>query len=76
MTRGYMCLVAVLRWHIRKDLSFSVSNTLNTAFCVEALNEALDRYSSPQKSNADQGAQFTSNDFTSHSQLLMFANIT
>jgi putative transposase len=52
-------------WHSRKVLSFRVSNTLDTAFCVEALNEALDRFGRPQIFNTDQGAQFTSHEFTS-----------
>jgi putative transposase len=65
MTRGHMYLVAVMDWHSRKVLSFRVSNTLDTAFCVEALNEALERFGRPQIFNTDQGAQFTSNEFTS-----------
>ena len=65
MNRGHMYLVAVMDWHSRKVLSFRVSNTLDTAFCVEALNEALDRFGRPQIFNTDQGAQFTSNEFTS-----------
>ncbi len=65
MNQGHMYLVAVMDWHSRKVLSFRVSNTLDTAFCVEALNEALDRFDRPQIFNTDQGAQFTSNEFTS-----------
>ena len=65
MNRGHMYLVAVMDWHSRKVLSFRVSNTLDTAFCVEALNEALERFGRPQIFNTDQGAQFTSNEFTS-----------
>ena len=59
-----MYLVAVMDWHSRKVLSFKLSNTLDALFCVEALNEALDRYGPPQIFNTDQGAQFTSNEFT------------
>jgi putative transposase len=65
MNKGHMYLVAVMDWHSRKVLSFRVSNTLDTAFCVEALNEALERFGRPQIFNTDQGAQFTSNEFTS-----------
>jgi putative transposase len=65
MNKGHMYLVAVMDWYSRKVLSFRVSNTLDTAFCVEALNEALDRFGRPQIFNTDQGAQFTSNEFTS-----------
>lgn len=65
MNRGHMYLVAVMDWHSRKVLSFRISNTMDTAFCVEALTEALDCFGSPQYFNTDQGAQFTSNEFTS-----------
>jgi putative transposase len=65
MNKGHMYLVAVMDWHSRKVLSFRLSNTMDTAFCVEALTEALDRYGQPQIFNTDQGAQFTSNEFTS-----------
>jgi putative transposase len=65
MSQGHMYLVAVMDWYSRKVLSFRVSNTLDTTFCVEALNEALDRFGRPQIFNTDQGAQFTSNEFTS-----------
>jgi len=63
MARGFMYLVAVMDWHSRKVLSFKLSNTLDANFCVDALNEALDRYGPPQIFNTDQGAQFTSKDF-------------
>jgi putative transposase len=64
MSRGFMYLVAVMDWHSRKVLSWRVSNTLDTEFCVEAVEEALSRYGAPDIFNTDQGAQFTSNDFT------------
>ncbi len=60
-----MYLVAIMDWHSRKVLSFRLSNTLDTAFCVEALAEALDHFGRPMIFNTDQGAQFTSNEFTS-----------
>jgi len=64
MARGFMYLVAVMDWHSRKVLSFRLSNTLDADFCVEALNDALDLYGPPQIFNTDQGAQFTSTEFT------------
>ena len=59
-----MYLVAIMDWHSRKVLSWRISNTLETAFCVQALEEALSRYGRPEIFNTDQGAQFTSNAFT------------
>ena len=64
MSRGFMYLVAVMDWHSRKVLSWRISNTLDTEFCVEAVEEALGRYGGPEIFNTDQGAQFTSSDFT------------
>jgi putative transposase len=64
MSRGFMYLVAVMDWHSRKVLSWRISNSLDTDFCIEALSEALTRYGAPQIFNTDQGAQFTSKEFT------------
>jgi putative transposase len=64
MTRGYMFLVAVMDWYSRKVLSFRLSNTLDTEFCLEAVEEALQTYGPPEIFNTDQGAQFTSRAFT------------
>ena len=64
MARGFMYLVAVMDWHSRKVLSWRLSNTLDTDFCVEALQEALRRYGRPEIFNTDQGSQFTSTAFT------------
>lgn len=64
MSRGFMYLVAVMDWHSRKVLSWRISNSLDTDFCMEALSEALIRYGPPQVFNTDQGAQFTSKEFT------------
>ena len=63
MSRGFMYLVAVMDWYSRKILSSSVSNTLDSQFCVEAVREAIDRYGIPEIFNTDQGAQFTSRGF-------------
>ena len=65
MARGFMYLVAVMDWHSRKVLSWKLSNTLDAEFCVEALNQAIGRFGTPQIFNTDQGAQFTSKEFTS-----------
>jgi len=64
MARGFMYLVAVMDWNSRKVLSWRLSNTLDTDFCVEALEEAINRYGAPEIFNTDQGAQFTSSAFT------------
>jgi putative transposase len=65
MSRGFMYLVVIMDWHSRKVLSWRISNSLDTYFCVEALQEALKHYGPPEIFNTDQGAQFTSEAFTS-----------
>jgi Transposase and inactivated derivatives len=64
MARGFAYLVAIVDLYSRKVLSFRISNTLATDFCVEALEEALRRYGIPEIFNTDQGSQFTDEDFT------------
>jgi putative transposase len=64
MAKGFMYLVAIMDWHSRRVLSWRVSNTLDTEFCIEALEEALQRFGAPQIFNTDQGSQFTSEAFT------------
>ena len=64
MRRGFLYLVAVMDWATRKVLAWRVSNTMDVAFCVEALQEALARFGRPEIFNTDQGSQFTSADFT------------
>lgn len=64
MARGFLYLVAIMDWASRKVLSWRLSNTLDSAFCVEALEEALHRFGTPEIFNTDQGAQFTSEAFT------------
>ena len=64
MARGFVYLVAVMDWYSRKVLSWRVSNTLDTRFCVEALEEAIETYGCPEIFNTDKGNQFTSADFT------------
>ena len=65
MHRGFMYLIAIMDWATRKVLSWRLSNTLDTRFCVEALKEALFKYGAPEIFNTDQGCQFTSEMFTS-----------
>jgi len=60
MRRGFLYLVAIIDWYTRKVLAWRVTNTLEADFCVEALNEAMVRYGSPEIMNTDQGSQFTS----------------
>ena len=64
MARGFAYLVAVMDWHSRKVLRWRVSNVMDTDFCIEALNDAIDRYGAPEIFNTDQGSQFTSKAFT------------
>ncbi len=64
MARGFVYLVAIMDWYSRTVLSWRVSNTLDTSFCVDALNEAIETYGAPEIFNTDQGSQFTSEDFT------------
>jgi putative transposase len=63
MYHGWVYLVAVMDWHSRYVLSWEVSVTLETAFCITALKSALAQ-GTPTFFNTDQGSQFTSSDFT------------
>jgi putative transposase len=67
MAKGFMYLTAVIDWHSRYVLSWTLSNTLDTSFCIEALEQAL-ALNTPEIFNTDQGAQYTSLVFT---QLLL-----
>lgn len=64
MRKGFLYLVAVMDWHSRKILSWRLSNTLETDFCVQAVEEAIESYGHPEIFNTDQGSQFTSFAFT------------
>ena len=64
MGKGFVYLVAVMDWYSRRVLSWRVSTTMDTSFCVDALEEAIERYGCPEIFNTDQGSQFTSEDFT------------
>ncbi len=63
--RGFAYLVAIIDWYSRRVLSWKLSNTLESGFCVEALDDALRRHGRPEIFNSDQGSQFTSEDFIS-----------
>ena len=64
MARGFVYLVAVLDWYTRRVLSWKVSITMDVHFCLEAVEEAIERYGTPEIMNTDQGSQFTSQAFT------------
>ncbi len=64
MARGFVYLTAVVDWFSRRVLASRLSITLEAAFCIEALEEALARYGRPEIFNTDQGSQFTSTAFT------------
>jgi len=64
MARGFVYLTAVVDWFSRRVLSWRVSITMEVAFCLEAVEEALSRYARPEIFNTDQGSQFTSAVFT------------
>lgn len=61
---GFVYLVAVMDWYSKTILSWELSNTIDSYFCVSALNKAFDKYGKPEICNTDQGSQFTSERFT------------
>ena len=61
---GFLYLVAILDWYSRYVLSWELSNSLDNAFCIRALESALTKHVHPEIFNSDQGSQFTSDDFT------------
>ncbi len=63
MYKGFMYLTAVMDWHSRFVLAWELSNSLESAFCVSALEQSF-AYGIPEIFNTDQGAQFTSHEFT------------
>jgi len=65
MRHGFMYLCAVIDWHSRYVLTWELSNTLDSLFCVAALEQALSQGMQPEIFNTDQGSQFTSEAFTS-----------
>jgi putative transposase len=61
---GFMYLTAVIDWYSRKVLAWRLSNSLDTRFCVDCLEEAIGKYGKPEIFNSDQGCQYTSEAFT------------
>jgi len=64
MARGFVYLTVVLDWHSRRILTWRLSNSLDSSFCVEAVEEAIAHFGKPAIFNTDQGCQFTSEAFT------------
>ena len=64
LAKGFLYLVAIMDWWSRKVLAWRLSNTMDVQFCVDALEEALERYGAPTIFNTDQGSQFTSHAWT------------
>lgn len=64
MARGFVYLAAVVDWYSRRVLAWRLSITMEAAFCIEALEEALACHGKPDVFNTDQGSQFTGQDFT------------
>jgi putative transposase len=64
MAKGFVYLAAVVDWFTRRVLSWRLSITMEAAFCIEAVEEALARFGKPEIFNSDQGSQFTSTAFT------------
>jgi putative transposase len=63
MARGFCYLVAIMDWASRRVMAWRLSNTLDASFCIEALEEAISKYGTPEIFNTDQGSQFTSEAF-------------
>lgn len=64
MAQGFVYLVAIIDWFNRYIVSWKVSISLESDFCIDALEEAITKYGQPEIFNTDQGSQFTSKDFT------------
>ncbi len=64
LPRGFVYLVAIVDWYSRKVLAWRLSNTMDSGFCVDCLNQALQLHGAPEIFNTDQGSQFTSDVFT------------
>ncbi len=66
MARGFVYLTVVMDWYSRRVLSYRISITMDTSFCLDALEEAVAKYGKPEIMNTDQGSQFTSQTFTQY----------
>jgi putative transposase len=72
MAHGLVYLIAVIDWFSRKVLAWKLSITIDTAFCIEALDEALSKHGQPETFNTDQGSQFTREAFTGRLECVKF----
>jgi putative transposase len=72
MRHGYLYLTAVIDWYSRYVLSWEISNSMDSGFCIVALERAMESAAQPEIFNTDQGSQFTSKEFT---QVLQRSNI-
>mgnify|MGYP003973083035 FL=1 len=64
MEKGFIYLTVIMDWHNRRVLSWRLSNSLDSSFCIDALEEAIHRFGRPKIFNTDQGSQYTSEAFT------------
>lgn len=64
LARGFAYLVAIIDWYSRRVLAWRTSNSMDASFCVDCLEDALRHHGKPEVFNSDQGAQFTSDAFT------------
>lgn len=69
MAKGFVYLCAIIDWHSRKVLAHRVSISMETGFCIDALQEAIVKYGCPEVFNTDQGSQFTSEAFLNELKL-------
>jgi putative transposase len=63
MFRGFMYLAAIIDVYSRKVLGWSLSNSMTTKWCVELLNDTIDKHGKPEIHNSDQGSQYTSSEY-------------
>lgn len=63
MLRGFMYMNAIIDVHSRKILNWSVSNSMDKEWCIELLEDTIDRYGAPEIHNSDQGSQYTSTQY-------------
>ena len=73
LASGFAYLVAVIDWYSRKVLAWRLSNTLDSDFCIDCLEQSLRTYGNPEIFNSDQGCQFTSEPFTGRLRALNIA---
>lgn len=64
LNHGFAYLVAIMDWYSRRVLAWRISNSMEAAFCVDCLQQAIDEHGTPEVFNSDQGSQFTSEAFT------------